>query len=27
VIRHADAGYDSSLALLRSSDLDAPMLK
>jgi urocanate hydratase len=27
VIRHADAGYESSLALVRESDLVAPMLK
>ena len=27
VIRHADAGYAASRELLRSSDLDAPMLK
>jgi urocanate hydratase len=27
VIRHADAGYDASIELVRSSDLSAPMLK
>jgi urocanate hydratase len=27
VIRHADAGYAASRELVRSSDLDAPMLK
>jgi urocanate hydratase len=27
VIRHADAGYEASLALVRSSDLAAPMLE
>jgi urocanate hydratase len=27
VIRHADAGYDASLGLVRSSDLAAPMLE
>jgi urocanate hydratase len=27
VIRHADAGYDASIEIVRSSDLSAPMLK